>query len=77
MPKKKSKSAATVSSDVTERVYSPDPLTDLQPIVSDHDVLDDPEILEHRSEFVGGSQAIRVSTIEDEITVGCRRPSDN
>jgi ATP-dependent DNA helicase DinG len=67
MPKKKSKSAATVSSDVTERTYSPDPLTDLQPAVSDHDVLDDPEIAEHPAEFVGGSQSIRVSTIEDEI----------
>jgi ATP-dependent DNA helicase DinG len=67
MPKKKSKSAATVSSDVTERTYSPDPLTDLQPVVSDHDVLDDPEIVEHPAEFIGGSQAIRVSTIEDEI----------
>jgi ATP-dependent DNA helicase DinG len=68
MPKRKSKSAAIVSSDVTERTYSPDPLTDLQPVVSDHDVLDDPEMAEHRAEFVGGSQAIRVFTIEDEIT---------
>ncbi len=39
----------------------------MQPVVSDHDVLDDPEIVEHPAEFVGGSQAIRVSTIEDEI----------
>lgn len=67
MPKKKSKSSTTVSSDVTERTYSPDPLTDLQPVVSDHDVLDDPEIIEHPAEFIGGSQSIRVSTIEDEI----------
>src|ERR1700689_2248725 len=67
MPKKKSKFAATDSSGVTERPYSPDPLTDLQPVVSDHDVLDDPEIVEHPAEFMGGSQSIRVSTIEDEI----------
>jgi ATP-dependent DNA helicase DinG len=67
MPKKKSKSAAIGSSDMTERIYSPDPLTDLQPVVSDHDVLDDPENVEHPAEFVGGSQSIRVSTIEDEI----------
>jgi ATP-dependent DNA helicase DinG len=67
MPKKKSKSAATISSGVTERTYSPDPLNDLQPVVFDHDVLDDPEIVEHPAEFVGGSQSIRVSTIEDEI----------
>jgi ATP-dependent DNA helicase DinG len=67
MPKKKSKSAAIGSSDVIERTYSPDPLTDLQPVVSDHNVLDDPEIVEHPAEFVGGSQSIRVSTIEDEI----------
>jgi ATP-dependent DNA helicase DinG len=67
MPKKKSKFAATDSSGVTERTYSPDPLTDLQPVVSDHDVLDDPEIVNHPAEFVGGSQSIRVSTIEDEI----------
>ena len=67
MPKKKSKFAATDSSGVTERTYSPDPLTDLQPVVSDHDVLDDPEIVEHPAEFVGGSQSIHVSTIEDEI----------
>jgi ATP-dependent DNA helicase DinG len=66
MPKKKSKSAAADSSGVTERTYSPDPLTDLQPIVSDHDVLDDPEIVEHPAEIAGGSQSIRVSTIEDE-----------
>ncbi len=66
MAKKKSKSAAIGSSDVTERTYSPDLLTDLQPVVSDHDVLDDPEIVEHPAEFVGGSQSIRVSTIEDE-----------
>jgi ATP-dependent DNA helicase DinG len=67
MAKKKSKSAATNSSGLTERTYSPDPLTDLQPVVSDHDVLDDPQIVEHPSEFVGGSESIRVSTIEDEI----------
>jgi ATP-dependent DNA helicase DinG len=66
MPKKKSKSAAAVSSDVPERIYVPDVHTDLQPVVSDHDVLDDPEIVEHPAEFVGGSQAIRVSTIDDE-----------
>jgi ATP-dependent DNA helicase DinG len=67
MAKKKSKSAAIDSSELTERIYSADPLTDLQPVVSDHDVLDDPEIVEHPAEFVGGSQSIRVSTIEDEI----------
>jgi ATP-dependent DNA helicase DinG len=66
MPKKRSKSAAIDSPEVTERTYSPDPLMDLQPVVSDHDVLDDPEIVEHPAEFVGGSQSIRVSTIEDE-----------
>nr|HEV7954954.1 ATP-dependent DNA helicase [Candidatus Acidoferrales bacterium] len=69
MPKKKSKSAAIDSSEVTERTYSPDPLTDLQPVVSDHDVLDDPEIVEHSAEFAGGSQSIRVSTIEDETAI--------
>jgi ATP-dependent DNA helicase DinG len=66
MPKKKSKSAAVASTDAPERTYSPDPLTDLQPVVTDHDVLDDPEIAEHPAEFIGGSQSIRVSTIEDE-----------
>jgi ATP-dependent DNA helicase DinG len=66
MAKKKSKSAAVASSDVPERTYVSDPLTDLQPVVTDHDVLDDPEIVEHPVEFAGGSQAIRVSTIEDE-----------
>jgi len=66
MPKKKSKSAAQVSPETTERTYAPDPYTDLQPVVTDHDVLDDPEIPDHRAEFSGGSQSIRVSTIEDE-----------
>src|ERR1017187_901338 len=68
MAKKKSKSVAPVSSDVPERTYSPDPLTDLQPVVTDYDVLDDPEIVEHPAEFVGGSQSSRVSTIDDEAT---------
>lgn len=70
MAKKKSKSAAADSYGVTERTYSPDPLTDLQPIVSDHDVLEDPDIVEHPAEFAGGSQSTRASTIDDETATG-------
>src|ERR1700691_6086008 len=66
MPKKKSKPAAPIASEVPERTYAPYPDTDLQPVVTDHDVLDDPKTIEHSAEFAGGSQATRVSTIDDE-----------
>src|SRR5258708_7575056 len=76
MAKKKSKSAAQVSAEIGERTYVPDPLTDLQPVASDYDVLDDPEIVEHPAEFVGGSQALRVATIDDEAATDADdRPS--